>query len=39
VQEYDGDGAVAWQIERNVGYPFRAQRIRSLYRPEIGLAR
>jgi hypothetical protein len=39
VQEYDGDGAVAWQIEGNIGYPFRAQRIRSLYHPEIGLAR
>jgi hypothetical protein len=39
VQEYDSDGAVAWQIEGNVGYPFRAQRIRSLYHPEIGLAR
>jgi hypothetical protein len=39
VQEYDGDGAVAWQIEGNVGYPFRAQRIRSLYHPEVGLAR
>jgi Arylsulfotransferase (ASST) len=39
VQEYDSDGAVAWQIEGNIGYPFRAQRSRSLYHPEIGLAR
>jgi hypothetical protein len=39
VQEYDGDGAVVWGIEGNAGYVFRAQRIRSLYHPEIGLAR
>jgi hypothetical protein len=39
VQEYDANGAVAWQIDGNVGYPFRAQRIRSLYHPEIGLTR
>jgi hypothetical protein len=39
VQEYDGDGAVVWQIDGNVGYPFRAQRIRWLYHPEIGLVR
>jgi hypothetical protein len=39
VQEYDSVGAVVWQIEGNPGYVFRAQRIRSLYHPEIGLAR
>jgi hypothetical protein len=39
VQEYDGDGAVVWEIEGDPGYVFRAQRIRSLYHPEIGLAR
>jgi len=39
VQEYDGDGAVVWDIEGNAGYVFRAQRIRSLYYPEIGLVR
>jgi hypothetical protein len=39
VQEYDGDGAVVWEIEGNAGYVFRAQRIRSLYHPEIGLVR
>jgi outer membrane protein assembly factor BamB len=39
VQEYDGDGSVVWEIEGDAGYVFRAQRIRSLYRPEIDLAR
>jgi hypothetical protein len=39
VQEYDGNGAAVWQIEGDAGYVFRAQRIRSLYHPEIGLAR
>jgi Arylsulfotransferase (ASST) len=39
VQEFDGNGAVVWQIEGNTGYVFRAQRIRSLYHPEIGLVR
>lgn len=39
VQEYDSDGSVVWQIDGNAGYVFRAQRIRSLYHPEIGLAR
>jgi hypothetical protein len=39
VQEYDGDGVVAWEIEGDPGYVFRAQRIHSLYHPEIGLAR
>lgn len=36
VQEFENGGAVAWQIEGNIGYPFRAQRIRSLYHPELG---
>ena len=39
VQEYDGEGAIVWEIDGNAGYVFRAQRIRSLYHPEIGLAR
>ena len=39
VQEYDGDGAIVWEIDGDAGYVFRAQRIRSLYHPEIGLAR
>ena len=39
VQEFDSGGALAWQIQGNIGYPFRAQRIRSLYNPELGLAR
>lgn len=39
VQEYDRQGAVVWQIEGDAGYVFRAQRIRSLYHPETGLAR
>jgi hypothetical protein len=39
VQEYDRDGTLVWQIEGNIGYPFRAQRIRSLYHPELGLSR
>jgi hypothetical protein len=39
VQEYDSGGAVVWQIEGDAGYVFRAQRIRSLYRPATGFAR
>ena len=39
VQEFDSGGTLAWQIQGNIGYPFRAQRIRSLYNPELGLAR
>ncbi len=39
VEEYDDDGTVGWEIEGDPGYVFRAQRIRSLYHPEIGLAR
>jgi hypothetical protein len=39
LEEFDRDGAVVWQIEGDAGYVFRAQRIRSLYHPEIGLVR
>jgi hypothetical protein len=39
LEEFDKDGAVVWQIEGDAGYVFRAQRIRSLYHPEIGLVR
>jgi len=39
VQEYDAGGNVVWQIEGNPGYVFRAQRIRSLYRPGVGSPR
>ena len=39
VIEYDASGAIAWQIEGDPGYVFRAQRIQSLYHPEVGLAR
>ena len=39
VIEYDATGAIAWRIEGDPGYVFRAQRIRSLYHPEVGLAR
>jgi hypothetical protein len=36
VEEYDAAGKVVWRIEGNPGYVFRAQRIRSLYRPGVG---
>jgi hypothetical protein len=36
VQEYDTLGNVVWKIIGNSGYIFRAQRIRSLYRPGVG---
>src|SRR5439155_5710074 len=36
VEEYDASGQVVWRIEGNAGYVFRAQRIRSLYRPGVG---
>jgi hypothetical protein len=36
VQEYDAQGSVVWKIVGNSGYIFRAQRIRSLYRPGVG---
>jgi hypothetical protein len=39
VQEYDREGQVVWQIEGDPGYVYRAQRIRSLYRPGEGLTR
>lgn len=39
VEEYDAAGEVRWRIEGTPGYVFRAQRVRSLYRPGIGVAR
>ena len=39
VEEYDASGKVDWRIEGNAGYVFRAQRIRSLYRPGVGWPR
>jgi hypothetical protein len=39
VEEYDAAGNVVWRIEGNPGYVFRAQRIRSLYAPGVGLPR
>jgi hypothetical protein len=39
VEEYDATGALTWLIEGNPGYVFRAQRIRSLYRPGVDGAR
>jgi hypothetical protein len=39
VEEYDAAGAIVWRIEGDAGYVFRAQRIRSLYHPGIGLSR
>jgi hypothetical protein len=39
VEEYDASGRVVWRIEGNPGYVFRAQRIRSLYQPGVGLPR
>jgi len=39
VEEYDASGQVVWRIEGNAGYVFRAQRIRSLYRPGVGSPR
>jgi hypothetical protein len=39
VEEYDAAGRVVWGIERNAGYVFRAQRVRSLYAPGVGTAR
>ena len=35
VEEYDAAGNVVWRIESAPGYVFRAQRIRSLYRPGV----
>ena len=39
VEEYDAAGHMVWHIEGNAGYVFRAQRIRSLYRPGVGSPR
>jgi hypothetical protein len=39
VEEYDAAGNVVWRIEGNPGYVFRAQRIKSLYQPGVGLPR
>jgi len=39
VEEYDAAGAVVWHIEGDPGYVYRAQRIRSLYRPGLGSPR
>ena len=39
VEEYDSEGRVVWKIGGSTGYVFRAQRIRSLYRPGVGDAR
>ena len=36
VEEYDSTGNVVWRLQGNVGYVFRAQRIRSLYHPGVG---
>ena len=36
VEESDAAGNIVWRIEGNPGYVFRAQRIRSLYRPGVG---
>jgi hypothetical protein len=39
VEEYAASGQVVWRIEGAPGYIFRAQRIRSLYAPGVGLPR
>ena len=39
VEEYDAAGRVTWRVSGNAGYVFRAQRIRSLYAPGVGVAR
>jgi hypothetical protein len=36
VEEYDAQGNVVWRILGDTGYIFRAERIRSLYRPGVG---
>ena len=36
VAEYDAGGNVVWRIDGDAGYVYRAQRIRSLYRPGVG---
>jgi hypothetical protein len=35
VEEFNAAGNVTWKIDGNAGYVFRAQRIRSLYRPGV----
>ncbi len=39
LEEYDAAGARVWEVEGDAGYVFRAQRIRSLYRPGAGVGR
>ena len=39
VEEYDATGNVVWRIEASPGYVFRAQRMKSLYQPGVGLPR
>ncbi|HYN80067.1 MAG TPA: arylsulfotransferase family protein [Gemmatimonadaceae bacterium] len=39
VEEYDAAGRVMWRIAGDAGYVFRAQRIRSLYKPGLGSTR
>jgi hypothetical protein len=36
VEEYDATGNLVWRLEGQPGYIFRAQRIRSLYKPGAG---
>ena len=36
VEEYDGNGSLAWRLSGSTGYVFRAQRIQSLYSPGVG---
>ncbi len=36
VDEYDASGRVVWRLVGNPGYIFRAERVRSLYRPGVG---
>ena len=39
VEEYDATGNVVWRIEASPGCVFRAQRMKSLYQPGVGLPR
>jgi outer membrane protein assembly factor BamB len=39
LMEYDAEGRVVWRIAGDAGYVFRAQRIRSLYHPGVGVSR
>ncbi len=39
LEEYDSAGNVVWRIQAGAGYIFRAERIRSLYRPGVGSPR